>query len=394
MGPTCASADDYRGASITTQLVNTAASVVLPPRADGAASPQRRIAVIAPSRSPVAQPFAGGLEAHVWSLTCALRARGHDVTLFAAPGTDPALGATELSLHAGWLSLEARRDVSMQPDVVVVEHHAYLELMVELSRSTDHDVVHNHSLHYLPMAMAAAVPAPMMTTLHTPPTPWLESAARVDPRRRRHLVAVSRYTARSWQHIDPDIEVVLNGVDTTQWRFGAGGPQAVWTGRIAPEKGLHLAIEAAALAGVTLDIAGPLVDPRYFADRIRPQLGSRARYLGHLRQDALSELVREACVAVVTPDWDEPYGLVVAEALASGTPVAAFARGGIPEIVNESVARLAPAGDVVALAGAIAQARELDRASARAHAIDCCSVDAMIEGYERVMTTVTSGHRS
>ena len=156
---------------------------------------------------------------------------------------------------------------------------------------------------------------------------------------------------------------------------------------------MHLAIAAAGLADVTLDIAGPLVDRQYFAECIRPLLGPRVHYLGHLRQPALSELVREACVAVVTPDWDEPYGLVVAEALASGTPVAAFARGGIPEIIDETVARLAPAGDVDALAVAIGQARGLDRVSARARAVDHCSVDAMIDGYERVMTTVTSGHR-
>ncbi len=346
-----------------------------------------RIALVAPSRSPIAQPFAGGLEAHVWTLTLALRARGHEVTLFAAPGSDPRLHARHLDLQTDWLSADARRDVSMQPDLVVGEHHAYLALMMQLHRSFDFDLIHNHSVHYLPLAMSEAMPVPMVTTLHTPPTPWLESAVRCASRPPQ-LVAVSRSTSAAWAHVARDIPVVLNGVDTRQWTFGPGGGPAVWSGRIAPEKGLHLAIAAAAAADRSLDIAGPVVDRDYFARRIDPLLGPRVRYLGHLDQSSLSDVVRHADVALVTPDWDEPYGLVVAEALASGTPVAAFGRGGIPEIVDYECARLAVPGDIASLAQAMLDAAALDRRAARRRAEGHCSVQAMMASYERMLSTV------
>ncbi len=342
-----------------------------------------RIGIIAPSRSPIAEPFAGGLEAHVWCATQALRARGHDVTLFAAPGSDPELKPVELELSTTWLSLDARRDVSMQPDLVVGDHHAYLTLMTRIGGEYDLDLVQNHSLHYLPVVMADAVCVPVVTTLHTPPTPWLESAARIGAASRRtHFVAVSEHTARAWQHVAGAVPVIRNGVDLDRWPVGRGGDCAVWSGRIAPEKGVHLAIDACRLAGLSVDVCGPVVDRRYFDEQIRTRLARDVRYLGHLDQPSLSEVVRNAAVAVVTPDWDEPYGLVVAEAFASGTPVAAFARGGVPEIVDEHCARLARPGDLAALAATIREAATLDRTAARQRAERHCSVDAMISNYE------------
>ena len=156
--------------------------------------PSRRIAIIGPSRSAVAEPFSGGLAAHVWALTAGLVERGHDVTLFAAPGSDPQLPVRELAVTALRLSDDARRDVSMPSDVAIREHHAYLKLMLELAADAEFDVIHNHSLHYLPVAMAAAVSIPMVTTLHTPPTPWLESAVQAAGCSPMRFVAVSGYT--------------------------------------------------------------------------------------------------------------------------------------------------------------------------------------------------------
>jgi hypothetical protein len=95
-------------------------------------------------------------------------------------------------------------------------------------------------------------------------------------------------------------------------------------------------------------------------------------------------VVGRAEVALVTPRWDEPYGLVVAEALACGTPVAAFARGGIPEIVDARAGRLAPADDVPALAAAVRQAAGLDRTEVRRHAVEHCSMTRMVSAYEDI----------
>ena len=340
-----------------------------------------RIAIVASARFPISEPFAGGLEAHTWSLASGLRARDHEVTVFAAPGSDPRLDARALDVRFPRISREARADISMSPQWWLEEHHAYLSLMLELGES-DHDLVHNNSLHYLPVAMAASLRTPMVTTLHTPPTPWLESAIQAPRRCPVTFAAVSHHTARAWRHLVPDAAVIRNGIDVERWRQGPGGGPAVWSGRIVPEKGAHLAAEAAVRAGVPLRLAGPLLDAPYFEEEVRPWLGPDVEYVGHLRTDELVALVGAASASLVTPCWEEPYGLVVAESLACGTPVAGFARGALPELVDRRHARLVPPGDVEALSVALAQAVGLDRDVARHHAVTTCSVTAMIDAYE------------
>ena len=351
------------------------------------ARPRLRIGIVAPSRYPIAQPYAGGLEAHTGTLARELVARGHDVTLFAAAGSDPLLGLRELDLDLAGFTGPSRRDVSMDPGLVMAEHHAYLGVMLGLVHDDpDLDLLHNSSLHHLPVAMAPAVACPVVTTLHTPPFPLLESALRsARALRRGHPVtacAVSAHTAATWSPVLGRVPVVRNGVDTTRWIPGPGGCGAVWTGRIVPEKGVHHAVAAARAAGMPLRIAGPVIDTAYFESTVRPLLGGDVEHLGHLTHPELVQLVGEADVALATPLWDEPYGLVVAEALACGTPVAAYRRGGVPEALGPDSGRLATPGDTRALAGAVTAAAALSRTAARAHAVAHCSLTRMVDEYE------------
>lgn len=365
------------------------------------------IAVVGPARFPVAEPFAGGLEAHTHALVSGLQRRGHRVTLYAAPGSDPRLRPVDLAVDAFASSPAARADVGAPPEQWMREHHAYLDLMLALGGQrgprgrqgglpsglpggpdTSYDVVHDNSLHHLPVAMAGTLPMPVLTTLHTPPVPWLESAAVL--RGAAHpFVTVSTAMATAWRHV-LDSRVVPNGVDTTQWRAGPGGTRAVWSGRLVPEKAPHEAVLAAHRAGMAIDLAGPILDRAYFDRHLRPLLGSRARYLGHLGQRSLRHLVGRARVVLVTPAWDEPFGLVAAEALACGTPVAAYDRGALREIVTPDVGSLATAGDVDGLAAALHRAARVDRGAARDRAQRFFSLDAMLDGYEHLYARVTS----
>lgn len=343
-----------------------------------------RVCLIASSRFPIREPFHGGLEAHTASLAEHLGRRGHQVSVFAAPGSDPSLDVRDLAVRPFEASAAARQDVGAMPDEWMREHHAYLSLMMELARtgSQRFDVIHNNSLHHLPIAMAGMVDLPVISTLHTPPVPWLESALQVS-RGDTRFVAVSRHTADAWQHA-VTAEVVLNGIDTDRWRAGPGGDRAVWSGRMVPEKAPHLAAQAAIRAGIPIDLAGPCMDQAYFDREVRPLLGPDVRHVGHLGSDALIDLVGRAAVAVVSPMWDEPYGLVAAEAMACGTPVAAFDRGALGEIVVDGAGALARPGDVDALAGAIALARTSDRRAVRRHAVEHLGVERMISAYEDV----------
>lgn len=349
-----------------------------------------RIALIASARYPITEPFPGGLEAHTWQLAHQLRARGHDVTVFGGAGSDPTLDVRELAPMPS-LPAHARTDVSLPADWFLAEHHAYLMLMLELRKPrAPFDVVHNNSLHYLPVAMAPSLAMPVITTLHTPPIAWIESALRTRSPVARHFAAVSGRTAEQWRPSVPQVQVVPNGVDTRFWTAGPGGGEPVWSGRVVPEKGPVEAIRAARVAGTGLRIAGPRPDPTFFRERIAPLLGDGVTYVGHLNHIELAALVGSARVAVVSPCWDEPYGLVVAEALACGTPVAGFARGALPELLDASCGVLADPGDVDGLAAAIVRAGRLDRAAARRRAVEHCSITTMVAGYERLYEEATA----
>ena len=338
-----------------------------------------KVGIIATSRFPMRQPFPGGLEAHADLLRRSLVARGHDVTVFAGRESDPSIGVVALSDRPPPFSEAGRQDVSSAPGAFLDEHHAYLDLMTRIS-DYDLDVVHNNSLHYLPIAMAAASP-PMVTTLHCPPTPWLESAidlawGRVRPR----LVSVSDHNAAAWPRgVDT---VIPNGIDLTAWPMGQGdGGYAVWTGRFVAEKAPHLAIRAARAAGIELVLAGPRHDREYFDTCIAPELGHDVVYAGHLDGASTAALVGRARVALATPMWDEPFGLVVAEATACGTPVAAFGTGALPGLVDGDTGRLAPPGDVAGLARCITEARDLDRSRCRRHAERWFDAEVMVDRY-------------
>jgi glycosyltransferase involved in cell wall biosynthesis len=338
------------------------------------------VLIVAAARHPLRQPFAGGLESLTWELAHGLRERGVEVSLFAGPGSDPGLGARLLDVAPLDLSAAARADVSMPPEAWLREHHAYLQVMVEVSRRSDVDVVHNNSLHHLPVALAGMAACPVLTTLHTPPTPWLESAIGVADPGSNRFVAVSHHTASQWAHV-AHADVVPNGVDVDAWRPGPGGPDLVWTGRLVPEKAPHEAVAIATAAGRRIRLAGPVGDRRYFDAEVAPLLGPRVEYVGHLDRAALSALVGASAACVVTPAWDEPYGLVAAEAMACGTPVVGYRRGGLAEFVHGDGGVLVHPGDRQAASEALDQVGPLDRRACREHAVRHCSLERMVDRY-------------
>ena len=350
-----------------------------------------RIGIIAHLKHPVREPFAGGLETHTYFLARKLLERGHDVVVFGSEGSSERIGVEVISSQTAFdlLGKDEAEDVAF-----FKEHHAYLTLMNNL-RSSHFDIIHNNSLHYLPIIMADALPMPMVTTLHTPPFKWLASGVRIADGKHLRLVAVSESIRNEWEGVAVAQEVISNGVDLTRFRFHAqpaADPYLVWYGRIVPEKGLHQAIDAARLTGMTLRFAGPLLDTQYFESEIRPRLGDDTLYAGHLNHAELSALVGGARAFLCTPCWEEPYGLVVAEALACGTPVAAFARGAIPMILTSLSGALAKPDDAQSLADAAKIALTLNRVDCRHRAETFCDVERMIDGYEATYRRILTPH--
>ena len=178
--------------------------------------------------------------------------------------------------------------------------------------------------------------------------------------------------------------MVPNGVDPDFWPWDRGVDGSVWSGRIVPEKAPHEAVEAALTAGLPHRRRGSGADPAYFRERVQPLLGPTACYLGHLGRRELQRPVATAGAVVVTPAWEEPFGLVAAEAMACGTPVAGYARGALPEVVDGSTGCLVAPGDVSALAAALRRAIRLDRAAARERACRLWNLHRMVDDYEQI----------
>lgn len=342
-----------------------------------------KVALLAHDRFPVAPPFSGGLESFTWHLARGLKRRGIEVVVFAAPGSDPSLGIEELDVEPLVLSDEARNDVAMLPEAQVRETFSYLQVMRAFASRPDIDVVHNNSLHFLPIVMSGAIQQPLLTTLHTPATPWLEPALRLTPT--AHTVAVSDSVAQLWSTIT-SARVIRNGVDPHEWRPGPGGDTLAWSGRIVPEKAPHIAALIASRAGRRLRIAGPIADRQYFETRLKPLLNERITYVGHLDTGQLRDLAGHSAASLVTPAWEEPYGLVAAEAMACGTPVLAVARGGLSEIVRfpgglTSQPGASEAETVAAAAAMLPLVVAMDRARVRRYALEHCSLDVTVDAY-------------
>lgn len=326
------------------------------------------IAILAPLRFPIAEPFHGGLEMHTHLLARELVKRGHEVTLFAHPDSDRQfnLRPVKLADQAGFGA----------------QVFAYRRAMKAIEQG-QFDAIHNNSIHFLPPLLAGNLSCPVITTLHTPPYKSLRWGGRFSRAANHQFVSISQHLHDSWAPYVGQHAVVHNGLDPEQWPFSAAGKAktAVWYGRFTPEKGAEYAIAAAKAAGFSLTLAGPIYDQSYFEQKIRPELEGSVSYAGHLTQQELAALVGRSAVGIVTSVWDEPFGLVYVEIPACGTPVAAFASGAAPEVVRPAMGAIVPKRDTMALAQVLCELESKDRASCRKAALDHFGVERMVEGY-------------
>lgn len=340
-----------------------------------------RIAVIAHLRHAIAEPFQGGMEAHCASLCAGLVARGHEVTLFAAPGSCCA-GSLHPICQSPYEDVLPWRDWHGTPALDAFQAAAYARAWEAIGQG-GFDVVHNNTLYPPLIGWALRDGVPMLTSQHVPPFPRMHDAVAAAAGHGCAQISVTSASQMAlWFTVPPDnLRVVHNGIDTAAWLPGRRGERMIWSGRITANKGTGHALRAAHLADCALDLAGTIEDDAYFAAEVAPLLDEKRRYLGHLSGADLRAAVAGARASVVTPMWAEPFGLVAAEALSCDVPVIAFDEGAMAEVVGDAGV-FVPGGDVAALAEAMRRGVDLAPGLARRRAQECFSTPAMIAGYE------------
>jgi glycosyltransferase involved in cell wall biosynthesis len=284
------------------------------------------IALVAPPFIPVPPVAYGGTELFIAHLAEGLRARGHTVTVYANgesrvrcnlkwryrhrdwPISDDAAAQLKNADHTGWAVREAAR-------------HA--------------DLIHVNDIVALPFTRFVDIPC--VVTLHHPHAPALTDQYLRYPAVR--CVAIS--TAQARREPLRDLEVAHHGIPVEEYRFRADKSDYVaFLGRMAPCKGVHLAIDAARRAGLPLKLAGEIqpVFREYWDRQVAPRLdGVQVEYLGEANMARKNEILSRARALLFPIQWEEPFGLVLIESMACGTPVVALRSGSVPEIVRDGV---------------------------------------------------------
>ncbi len=367
-----------------------------------------RIALVAPFISPIAPPFLGGAQALLADLAVGLAARGHQVTLFAASGSaipdpgvtvrDPGIDSHQLrpARFADSPAADTEGENGMSDPFFFHSVESFRRVFTILQQEQDnYDLIHAHAFDWPAFAFGAllATRRPVVHTLHLPAINPAINALLRDLRQTGNptrFVTVSQACAETYRPYVPMDAIIPNGIDIDAVPFGAEADAdgcVLFAGRLSPEKGVTDAIEIARLAGRHLTLAGGIYDAAYFEQAIQPQLHARKHdleYMGQLSRADLWSLMGRATAVLLPIAWEEPFGLVAAEALAAGCPVIAYARGALPEIISDGeTGFLIPPGDINAAAQAISAASSLSRKACRERAQQYFSIARMLDNYER-----------
>ncbi|NJC26636.1 glycosyltransferase family 4 protein [Neolewinella antarctica] len=344
-----------------------------------------KIAILTHANFPIAEPFAGGLEMITFHLVRALRGRGHRVSLFAHADSDPTLNVWPLPSREEILKSTSASELTSEQlgQTEFIYQEQYARAMTSIV-SGDFDVVHNHTLHHLPILLGEQLGSRFITTIHAPTGPRFKLAFRALPHPKQTITCVSAHQAEYWKAFTQVDHVIHNGIPVDNWHpVDRPEDYVFWMGRICPDKAPGDAIQACLMTGDQLRLAGPIHDQAYFDATVAPYLHhENITYLGHLTHAEIAPELASARAFLFTSVYAEPYGLTLAEALASGTPVIAYAAGAAPEILSSEVGILVDVGDVDGLRAALSSVKKIDRTKCRAYAIEHCSITAMVDKYE------------
>ena len=336
-----------------------------------------RVAIIAPPWVPVPPPAYGGTEAVLDNLARGLADAGHDVLLYAT-GDSTCDVPTRYVLERAAGTIDTGSATELRH--VINAYDTVLDWGA--------DVVHDHTL--VGPVYAARFGVPVVTTNHGPFDGELGDLYRAIGASLA-VIAISRHHAATATGV-PIAAVIHHGLDVDAFPQGSGdGGYALFLGRMSPDKGVHTAARVAKAAGVPLRIAAKMREPAehaYFDERVAPLLDDGVEYVGEVGGADKLDLLAGASCLLNPIAWPEPFGMVMIEALACGTPVLATPHGAVPELVTDGVTGFVRA-DQAGLVDALHRVASLDRGRCRKEAADRFSSERMaldhLELYQRVL---------
>src|SRR5215472_12437687 len=372
-----------------------------------------KIAIMAPLVTAIREPQRGGSQAFVSDLARGLVGRGHGVHVYAASGSAiPGVEVIDTEVDPWSLAGTLYRAFGPSPgdpgeggpgegdpgegDRGEGAAESAFRTAYAAMQTTRYDVIHNHAFDAPAIRLATSLRAPVVHTLHLPPDKAVSAALRQVAQRGGSpaVATVSGFQASAWRRAVP-VDAILPPYPPTAvipWAEAAGRG-ALFAGRLSPEKGAAEAIDIARAAGVPIDVYGDVYDPGYTREQIDPRRNRRGVTVQQgVPRTSLWQAMARAAVVLCPARWDEPFGLAAAEAQACGTPVVAFRRGGLSEVIVDGVTGLlVPPDDVRAAAEAVPKAAGLSRAACREHAAVRLDLERSLDAHERLYRRVTGG---
>jgi glycosyltransferase involved in cell wall biosynthesis len=352
-----------------------------------------RVAIVAPLVSAIREPQRGGSQAFVSDLARGLVSRGHEVHLYCASGSEvPGVQVFDTGVDPRALTATLYRASGPAADGLAAAEAAFAGVYAAV-REVRYEVVHNHAFDPPAIRLARGLRAPVVHTLHLPPDAAVADALREVARSDRAptVAGVSAAQADAWRDVVAVHAILPPFVPTRAIRWSpSAGKGAVFAGRLSPEKGAIEAIEIARAAGVEIDVYGDAYDADYTRERIHPRRADPGVVLHQgVPRTAIWDVMARAAVVLCPARWEEPFGMVAAEAQACGTPVVGFRRGALEEVILDAVTGfLVEPDDISAAADAVTRTTGLSRSRCRAHAETHLDLDLSLDAHEQLYARV------
>jgi glycosyltransferase involved in cell wall biosynthesis len=361
-----------------------------------------KIAIMAPLVTAICEPQRGGSQAFVADLARGLAGRGHDVHVYAASGSEIP-GVELIDIGVDPQSLEGtlyRASGVLMGESATAESAAASEAAFTTAYAAmqvrRYDVIHNHAFDAPAIRLATALQGPVVHTLHLPPDAAVAAALRHVARCSRPpaVAVVSDFQANAWRRV-VQVDAILPPYPPTRvipWS-GTAGHGVLFAGRLSPEKGAAEAIDIARAAGLPIELYGDIYDARYTRERIDPRRDlPDVTVRPAVPRTSLWDVMAGAAAVLCPAQWDEPFGLVAAEAQACGTPIVAFRRGGLTEVIEDAVTGfLVPPDDVQAATEAVGKVARISRQACRKHAEGQLDLELSLDAHERLYGQIAAG---